>query len=799
MLLGLVLASAAALFISSSDPTPPTTDKRPVTDVYHGVEVIDNYRWLEDWNDAAVRDWSEAQNAYARAMLDRLPGAEPIRARVEAVLTAPSVRHYDVHKAGSRLLAMRRESGRQQPMLVAFDDAAAVLADQPVEPRILFDPATLPGGATIDWYVPSPSGELVAVSVSLSGTESGDVRVLKVADGSPTGEVVPRVNGGTAGGSLAWTPDSEGFHYTRYPRTGERPEEDMDFYVKVYFHRVGTSTAEDRYEIGGVLPRKFTFERKNVDGHFVGRADASATPDLEPLMTRNSPHTTQPRTSPPATDEPMKKALALIDGATEDALIGFEFPRIAEILLDSDHRGRVLATVQDGDGGFFAVYLRNPEGYWSRIANYPDRVVQAMLGPDDAIYMVSRKNAPRGQLLRLPLPSIEASDAVPSLADARVIVPEQSDTLISEFFDAGNLCITENHLYAAYQLGGPSEIRVFDHSGKPLDQPGQPKVAAAGGLAQVGPDTVLYSIGSFVQPVTWYVHTAKPDEPADTHKLAALSTRTSADYSPYEVVRELATSKDGTKVPVNIIRRKGLTLDGSHPCVVTGYGGYGVNIEPGFDPAEIVLLEKGFVLAVANIRGGGEFGEAWHRGGNLASKQNVFDDFAAACRHMIERNYTRTDKLAIEGGSNGGLLMGATLTQHPELVRAVVSHVGIYDMLRVELSSNGAFNIPEFGTVKDPELFKAMYAYSPYHRVKDGVRYPAVLFLTGANDPRVDPMQSRKMTARLQAAVAGLDGARPVLLRTSMDTGHGAGTPLNERIAQTADVHTFLCHQLGVK
>jgi prolyl oligopeptidase len=229
--------------------------------------------------------------------------------------------------------------------------------------------------------------------------------------------------------------------------------------------------------------------------------------------------------------------------------------------------------------------------------------------------------------------------------------------------------------------------------------------------------------------------------------------------------------------------------------VLYGYGGYGVNLTPRFQAAHKVLLEQGVIYAMANLRGGGEYGEAWHLQGNLTNKQNVFDDFAAAARHMIDRGYTSSDKLAILGGSNGGLLMGATMTQYPDLMRCVVSFVGIYDMLRVELSTNGAFNIPEFGTVKNPDHFRAMYAYSPYHNVRDSVAYPPTLFLTGANDPRVDPMQSRKMTARLQAATGG---ENPILLRTSADAGHGGDTALSERIEQTVDVDAFLLYFLGV-
>jgi prolyl oligopeptidase len=261
------------------------------------------------------------------------------------------------------------------------------------------------------------------------------------------------------------------------------------------------------------------------------------------------------------------------------------------------------------------------------------------------------------------------------------------------------------------------------------------------------------------------------------------------------VTEETAVSKDGTKVPLRIVRRKSLRLDGDNPTLLYGYGGYAISQQPVFDPLRKVWLEQGGVWAAAGLRGGGEWGEVWHRSGRLKTKQNVFDDFIACARRLIEAKYTKPARLAIEGGSNGGLLMGAALTQHPDLFAAVVSHVGIYDMLRVELSSNGEFNVTEFGTVKDRVQFEALYAYSPYHHVVDGTKYPPILMMTGANDPRVDPMQSRKMTARLQAAAAG---SPLVLLRTSSSSGHGIGSSLGEKVGEAADVYAFLFDRLGV-
>jgi prolyl oligopeptidase len=237
-----------------------------------------------------------------------------------------------------------------------------------------------------------------------------------------------------------------------------------------------------------------------------------------------------------------------------------------------------------------------------------------------------------------------------------------------------------------------------------------------------------------------------------------------------------------------------MALDGSHPTVLTGYGGYNISLAPNYPAPFVPLLEQDVVFAEANLRGGGEYGEAWHEQGKLTKKQNVFDDFAACAKYLVDHKYTQTGKLAIIGGSNGGLLMGAAFTQHPELYHAVVSMVGIYDMLRVELSPNGAFNVTEFGTVKEPDQFKALYAYSPYHHVKDGTQYPAILLTTGDNDSRVNPMNSRKMAARLQASGT----KQPVLLRTSSTAGHGIGSSVDEEVGLWTDIDAFLLQELGV-
>ncbi len=303
--------------------------------------------------------------------------------------------------------------------------------------------------------------------------------------------------------------------------------------------------------------------------------------------------------------------------------------------------------------------------------------------------------------------------------------------------------------------------------------------------------SLLFRDVSYIEPAAWFRCVAGKEAPVKT----ALVSTSPVSFADIEVTREFAPAKGGTKIPLNIVRKKGTLLNGDNPALLYGYGGYGVSMTPNFDFTRRIWFDRGGVYVVANIRGGGEFGEEWHKAGNLTKKQTVFDDFAAAAEYLVKQKYTRPQKLAIEGGSNGGLLMGAMITQHPDLMRAVVSSVGIYDMLRVELAPNGAFNVTEFGTVKDPAQFKALYAYSPYHHVIDGTNYPAILMMTGANDGRVAPYHSRKMIARLDEANKS---TRPILLRTSTSAGHGIGTALSERIKQLADIYSFLFAQLDM-
>ena len=461
--------------------------------------------------------------------------------------------------------------------------------------------------------------------------------------------------------------------------------------------------------------------------------------------------------------------------------LGSELPRIAETALQASDDGRyVLASVRNGDGGEVGFWLLGPTGKWRQLAGFTDGYRNAVMGRDGRIYAIALKGSPRGRIVAMKL------DAA-GFAKAATIVP-QSDVVIEDIRP------TVTRLYVGVLVGGPSEIRVYTLAGKVLPAPKVEPISTVQIGTRLDGDAILYGDQSFVTPFAWYRLDPKRDggEPVKTALSAPPEDLVMGDLT---VTRVVAKSKDGTQVPVNLVMKKGVVLNGANPALLTAYGGYGQSQRPRYSRRVMFWLMHGGVFAMANIRGGGEFGEEWHLNGNLTKKQNVFDDFAASARMLIDQRYTNPKKLAIEGGSNGGLLMGAEIVQHPELYGAVVSHVGIYDMLRVELTPNGAFNVPEFGTVKDPAQFDALYAYSPLHHVVDGKTYPPLMMLTGINDGRVDPWQSLKMAARMQAA--NPDG-RPVLLRVAGDAGHGQGMSLSSSIEQDADTFAFIFQSLGM-
>jgi prolyl oligopeptidase len=700
-----LLATAAALTLSnvSLAEHAPDTPKKPVATEYNGLTVEDPYQWLENDDDSQVKAWSSAQNQRTRKYLDSLPDRAAIEKQLSDWYAKTSPSYFSLVSRPGILFAMKFQPPKQQPMLVTLASADDLKSE-----KIVLDPNVLDtkGATTIDWFVPSLDAKCVAVSLSTGGSEDGTLHFYETATDKALPDAIAHVQYPTAGGSAAWNADGTGVYYTRFPRKGERPDADLNFYQQIYFHKLGTPDTDDTYSIGK------------------------------------------------------------------------DFPRIAEITLQSSRDGKyILATVANGDGGDFEHFLLGSEGIWKQITQFSDQIKLARLGRDDAIYLLSRAEAPRGKILRLPL-------EVPELRNAAEIV-SAGEAVIEQIVPSNDA------LYTGDLLGGPSQIRRFDLNGKNATVIPIPQISSVQEMLALENGSLLFRDVSYTAPAAWFQCSAGKTEPAKT----ALRSTSPVSLADIEVRRELATSKDGTKIPLNILFRKGTKRDGQNPTLLYGYGGYGISMSPNFDFTRRLWFNRGGVYVVANIRGGGEFGEEWHKAGNLTKKQNVFDDFAAAAEYLIKEKYTRSEKLAIQGGSNGGLLMGALITQRPDLFRAVVSSVGIYDMLRVELAPNGAFNVTEFGTVQNPEQFKALYAYSPYHHVVDGTKYPAVLMMTGANDGRVAPYHSRKMTARL---IAANKSENPILLRTSSSAGHGIGTALSERIKQVADIYAFLFAQLGM-
>jgi len=356
--------------------------------------------------------------------------------------------------------------------------------------------------------------------------------------------------------------------------------------------------------------------------------------------------------------------------------------------------------------------------------------------------------------------------------------------------------VTGGKLFAQYEHNVSSELKLFSLDGKKLadiPQPAIGNVFSASG--RYDRNEVFFAFQSFTVPPSIYRYDLTSGKSALWAKVDAPSI----DPSAYDVRQEWYSSKDGTKIPMFIVSKKGLVKNGQNPALLTGYGGFNISMNPTFSRSAYLWMEHGGIYAVANLRGGSEFGEDWHRAGMLDKKQNVFDDFIAAAEYLIAQKYTDKDHLAISGGSNGGLLMGAMITQRPDLFRAVVCQVPLLDMLRYQNFQIAKLWIPEYGSSEDPKQFDWLYAYSPYHHVKPGQEYPAILFMTADTDTRVDPMHAKKMTALMQAeAKNGASKERPILLRIDTKAGHGQGKPVTKQVEESTDMYSFLFWQLGM-
>ena len=425
---------------------------------------------------------------------------------------------------------------------------------------------------------------------------------------------------------------------------------------------------------------------------------------------------------------------------------------------------------------------------------------------DGKVYITTNEDAPRYRVLVTDAGNFDR-------AAWKEIIP-QSDAVLQ------GAAVFGGKLFAQYEQNATSQLRLFDLDGKKISDVSLPAIGSVFGTSgKWNKDEAFFGFQSFTVPPSIYhvdlksgPQGLKPSSGADpngTSEGRALPNspdpldqgrRPSIDASAYEVAQEWFHSKDGTRVPMFVVHKKGVQKNGHNPTLLTAYGGFNISLTPTFSRTAYLWMEHGGIYAVANLRGGAEFGEDWHRAGMLDKKQNVFDDMMAAAEHLIAEKYTDKHHLAIQGGSNGGLLMGAMITQRPDLFRAVVCQVPLLDMIHYQDFQIAKLWIPEYGTSENPDQFKWLYAYSPYHHVKQGVEYPAVLFMTADTDTRVDPMHAKKMTALMQAeAKNGWSKTRPILLRIESKAGHGAGKPVTKQIEEFTDLYSFLFWQLGVR
>jgi prolyl oligopeptidase len=469
-------------------------------------------------------------------------------------------------------------------------------------------------------------------------------------------------------------------------------------------------------------------------------------------------------------DDPEKDAKVFGEGRRPEEML--------DVSLSPD--GRYLTVVAAEGWSRTDLYLKDLKTEGSSfvpVAEGLDAIFQGEV-VGDTLYMLSNWEAPRYRLFAVDLKR-------PQREHWKVLIPE-SNAVLSQVKVVGG------RIAAVYLKDASSRLAMHGADGTRLRDIPLPALGTIQGLTgRHDGQEVFFGFSSFTVPPTVYRHDLKG---ATTDVWDRV--KTDVDLSGFEVKQVFYPSKDGTRIPMFLVHRRGLRLDGTHPTLLHGYGGFNISETPEFSRGIVVWLERGGVFAEANLRGGGEYGEAWHRAGMLDKKQNVFDDFVAAAEWLIASKYTSKERLAIRGGSNGGLLVGAALTQRPDLFRAVVCEVPLLDMVRYHNFQIARLWVPEYGSAESPEQFRWLYAYSPYHHVTPGTAYPAVLLATADSDSRVDPMHARKMAARLQVATSS---DRPILLRTESKAGHGIGKPVSKQIEDATDIWSFLFWQLGLE
>ncbi|MDD7137790.1 MAG: prolyl oligopeptidase family serine peptidase, partial [Bacteroidales bacterium] len=468
---------------------------------------------------------------------------------------------------------------------------------------------------------------------------------------------------------------------------------------------------------------------------------------------------------------------------SQDELVfrSFEEPLMFHMAYVSEDERFVYMYQSGGDGNVLLVKDTKSENpRFIRLNNSYDYNFSPVGNDDKHIYIYTNENAPMAKVLVFDIDNL-------GVGKGREFIAE-GDAMLSSLQMAG-----KNHFIVNYEKDAASHAYLLDMQGKNLGEILLPGIGTAGFSSSEDTDEVFYNFTSYTTPGSIYSY----DMATGKSKLF-WKPNVKFDSDRYITEQVFYTSKDGTRVPMFITHKKGMKLNGKNPTLLYAYGGFNISLTPSFNVNRIPFLENGGVYVVANIRGGAEYGDKWHRDGTKMKKQNVFDDFIAAAEYLIANKYTSSEKLAIQGGSNGGLLMGAVTNQRPDLFRAVIAQVGVMDMLRYHLFTVGWNWAPDYGRSDDSkEMFEYLRAYSPLHNIKnDGTKYPAILVTTGDHDDRVVPAHSFKYAATLQAANTG---DQPKLIRIDSKAGHGSGKPISKIIDEAADYYAFMMKNLGMK
>jgi prolyl oligopeptidase len=681
----------------------PLTLKIDQSDNYHGTQVSDPYRWLEDVDSAETLEWVRCQNELTFRFLEKIPVRDKLRERLTELWDYAKAQAPVKH--GGRYFQLRNTGLQNQDVLFVFETLTA-------EPRLLLDPNTLSedGTVALNAWEASPDGKWLAYATSASGSDWQEWHIRSV----DTGEDLPEVIVWSKFSGAAWLPDGSGFFYARYdaPQAGEEFQS-ANYYQKLYFHQRGTAQSEDRLVYERPDQKEWGFGAQvSEDGHYL----------------------------------------------------------VINVWQGTDVRNRIF--YRDLRVGEFIELISELEATYLFIGN-----------DETTFYFRTDLEAPRGRLIAI-------DTANPDKTSWRTLIAESQQVLES-------VKLVNDQFVAVYNRDAHHEIWRFSLDGKRLGEISLPTLGTVISnfeyvVSGSRPDEELfYGFTSFLFPLSIYRY----DFAGDTSE-CIFAPPLDFNTAEYETHQVFVKSKDGTQIPLFLTQKKGLELNGQNPTLLYGYGGFNVSLMPGFAPQRLAWLEMGGVYAHAILRGGGEYGEDWHQAGMLHNKQNVFNDFIACAEWLISENVTSTPKLAINGGSNGGLLVGACMTQRPDLFGACLPAVGVMDMLRFHKFTIGWAWISDYGSADDTEQFKTLYAYSPLHNLKAGVHYPPTLITTADHDDRVVPGHSFKFAAALQAAQAG---EAPTLIRIQTKAGHGFGKPTTILIEELADVYAFLFWALKIE